>query len=145
MTPAIKRILFPLLVIAGVVLVPATVASAQENRQTTPGGEVFRTYCAACHGTSAHGDGPLASAMRKKPANLTEISKRNGGQFPSDMVFRTIDGRQPVRGHGGPDMPVWGDAFTKSQEGGDAVRVKAIIQSLVDHLESLQLRSTPEQ
>ena len=83
--------------------------------------------------------------MRKKPANLTEIAKRNGGEFPSDLVFRTIDGRQPVRGHGGPDMPVWGDAFERSREAGDQARVKAVIQSLVDYLESIQLRPAHEQ
>jgi nucleotide-binding universal stress UspA family protein len=115
-------------------------AAAQEMKQTTPGGEVFRTYCAACHGTSARGDGPLASSMKRKPANLTEIAKRNGGQFPSELIFRTIDGRQPVRGHGGPDMPVWGDVFSKSREAGEAERVTAVIQSLVGYLESLQLR-----
>jgi hypothetical protein len=61
------------------------------------------------------------------------------------LVFRTIDGRQPVRGHGGPDMPVWGDAFAKSREAGDAERVKAVIQSLVDHLDSIQLRRAHQQ
>ena len=135
------------LVIAALLSMPAA-ASAQETgqmKQTTTGGEVFRTYCATCHGTSARGDGPLAASMRRKPANLTEIAKRNGGAFPSELVFRTIDGRQPVRGHGGPDMPVWGDAFTRSREAGDADRVKAVIQSLVDYLESVQLRPAHEQ
>ena len=129
---------------AGILLAPgwATIASAQEHQQSTPGSEVYRTYCASCHGASARGDGPLASSMTKKPANLAEIAKRNGGQFPSDLVFRTIDGRQPVRGHGGPDMPVWGDAFSKSRDSGGADRVKAVIQSLVDYLESIQLRPT---
>jgi nucleotide-binding universal stress UspA family protein/mono/diheme cytochrome c family protein len=120
-------------------------ASAQEFKQSTPGGEVYRTYCATCHGTGARGDGPLASAMSKKPADLTEIAKRNGGVFPADLVFKTIDGKQPVRGHGGPDMPVWGDAFAKSREAGDADRVKAVIQSLVDYLASLQVRPAHDQ
>jgi hypothetical protein len=83
--------------------------------------------------------------MIKKPANLTEIAKRNGGAFPSDMVFRTIDGRHPVKGHGGPDMPVWGDAFSNSREAGDQERVKAVIQSLVDYLEAIQLRPAHDQ
>ena len=78
--------------------------------------------------------------MRRKPADLTEIAKRNGGLFPSDMVFRTIDGRQPVRGHGGPDMPVWGDTFMKSREGGDDNNVRETIESLVTYLESMQTR-----
>jgi hypothetical protein len=42
-------------------------------------------------------------------------------------------------------MPVWGDAFAKSRDGGDADRVKAVIQSLVDYLDSLQLRPAHEQ
>ena len=132
--------------IAALLLMPVA-AAAQDApmKQTTPGGEVFRTYCASCHGTSARGDGPLAASMKRKPANLTEIAKRNGGQYPSDLVFRTIDGRQPVRGHGGPDMPVWGDAFERSREAGDQARVKAVIQSLVDYLESIQLRPAHDQ
>jgi universal stress protein A len=135
------------LLVASVMLASGWVATAraQEYTQTTPGAEVFRTYCASCHGTTARGDGPLANAMSRKPANLTEIAKRNGGQFPPDLVFRTIDGRQPVRGHGGPDMPVWGDAFARSREAGDADRVKAVINSLVVYLESIQLRAAHDQ
>ena len=82
--------------------------------------------------------------MVKKPANLTEIAKRNGGTFPAEIVFRTIDGKSPIRGHGGPDMPVWGDAFARSREAGDQDRVKAVIQSLVDYLESIQVRPGPD-
>jgi hypothetical protein len=78
--------------------------------------------------------------MVRKPADLTEIAKRNGGVFPSEMVFRTIDGKNPVRGHGGADMPVWGDAFARSRDGGDPESVKRMIQSLVDYLDSIQAR-----
>jgi nucleotide-binding universal stress UspA family protein/mono/diheme cytochrome c family protein len=132
------------LAIASLVWTPA-MASAQEVKQTTAGAAVFRTYCASCHGTEARGDGPLASAMRRKPVNLTEIAKQNGWQFPSEMVFTIIDGRQPLRGHGGPDMPVWGDVFSRTQEAGDAERVKAVIKSLVDYLDGIQLRPAHEQ
>ena len=109
-------------------------------KQVVPGGELFRTYCASCHGTAARGDGPLASAMTRKPADLTEIAQRNGGLYPSELVFRTIDGKNPVRGHGGPDMPVWGDAFARSRDGSDPEKVRSMIQSLVDFLESVQAR-----
>ena len=135
------------ILVAGVMLGPGVVtsATAQEYQQSNTGAEVYRTYCASCHGTTARGDGPLASAMKKKPSNLTEIAKRNGGLFPSEIVFKTIDGQQPVRGHGGPDMPVWGDVFTRSRDAGDAERVKAVIQSLVEFLDSIQLRPAHEQ
>ncbi len=132
--------------LAAVLLWPMAAAGQdQPNKQSTTGGEIFRTYCASCHGASARGDGPLAANMIKKPSNLTEIAKRNGGQFPSEMVFKTIDGKQPIRGHGGPDMPVWGDVFSKSREAGDAERVTAVIRSLVMYLEGMQLRPAHDQ
>jgi nucleotide-binding universal stress UspA family protein/mono/diheme cytochrome c family protein len=127
-------------VLAPSALAQDTPAPAPQIKQTIAGGELFRTYCAACHGTAARGDGPVASAMSRKPADLTEIAKRNGGMFPAELVFRTIDGKNPVRGHGGPDMPVWGDAFARSRDGGDPAKVKTMIQSLVDYLESIQAR-----
>lgn len=137
-------------ILAAVLLTPlaATPASAQqpeaqaqaEMRQHVTGGEVFRTYCATCHGPTGRGDGPLASSMRRKPADLTEIAKRNGGEYPSEIVFHTIDGKTPVRGHGGPDMPVWGDAFARSRDGGDEAIVKRRIDSLVEFIRTLQVK-----
>jgi nucleotide-binding universal stress UspA family protein/mono/diheme cytochrome c family protein len=138
-----------LILVAGLMLFPLAVtpAAAQDAvtpqpavTQHVPGAELFRTYCAVCHGDAARGDGPLASSMTRKPANLTEIASRNGGLYPSELVFRTIDGKRPVRGHGGADMPVWGDAFARSRDGGDPDRVKRMIQSLVDFLETIQAR-----
>jgi nucleotide-binding universal stress UspA family protein/mono/diheme cytochrome c family protein len=132
-------------VMLAVLLLPAPArAQGAEMTQWLPGSELFRTYCASCHGPAARGDGPVASAMSRKPADLTEIAKRNGGQFPAEIVFRTIDGKRPVRGHGGPDMPVWGDAFARSRDGGDPATVKRMIESLVDYLESIQLRPGQE-
>lgn len=102
------------------------------------GQDLFRTYCASCHGTTAVGDGPLASSLRRKPANLRQIAKRNGGQYPSELVYRVIDGRHPVRGHGGPDMPVWGDAFARTTDASDEESVKRKIDALVAYLKSIQ-------
>lgn len=123
--------------LAGVLL--AGRADAQSTSAAT-GDYLFRTYCAACHGASAKGDGPLAESMRRRPANLTEIGKRNQGVFSADQVFKTIDGRVPVKGHGGPDMPVWGDVFSESSDGGDPAVVEARIKALVAYLESIQVK-----
>lgn len=127
-----------LLLVAPLAVSPA--AAQSETRQRVTGGEIFRTYCATCHGPAGRGDGPLAGSMRRRPADLAEIAKRNGGEYPSDVVYRTIDGREPVRGHGGPDMPVWGDAFARSRDGGDAATVKERIDSLVDFIRTLQVK-----
>jgi mono/diheme cytochrome c family protein len=133
-------------VICGAALALGTVvASGQElpsppAQQSYSGSNLFKTYCAACHGTSARGDGPLAANMKKPPPDLTQFAARNGGTFPSALVAQIIDGRQPVTGHGGPDMPVWGDAFKASRLGSSEESVQARIKALVEYLERLQER-----
>jgi mono/diheme cytochrome c family protein len=130
------------IVAAGVSAAPT--ASGQETVETflggSDGGALFKTYCAVCHGKTAKGDGPLADDLRVRPPDLTLLAKRNKGTFDADQVHRIIDGREPIKGHGGPDMPVWGDAFKRSREGFSEKAVKARIDAIVDHLESVQAK-----
>lgn len=117
--------------------------AGQEGQSASPrysGRYLYRTYCAVCHGRTARGDGPLADQMKKPPPELTRYAQRNGGVYPSAMVARIIDGRNPLPGHGGPDMPVWGDVF-KAGRGATEADVKARIDALVKYLESLQLKT----
>lgn len=118
------------------------VARAEEpipqQRVKFDGATVFRTYCVVCHGDTAKGDGPLATQLRKAPADLTLYAKNNKGTFPKELVAKIVDGREPVKGHGGGDMPVWGDAFSRSLEDSDPESVKQKIQALVDYLASIQ-------
>jgi len=127
------------------ILLMASPAIAQQSRPSKPapkeeynGAALFRTYCTSCHGLSAKGDGPLADHLRFRPPDLTLLAKRNNRKWDGDKVARMIDGRDPVKGHGGPDMPVWGDAFKSSREGYDEESVKAKVRALVEYLESLQ-------
>ena len=102
------------------------------------GSGLFLNYCASCHGPQAKGDGPVAAAMQKKPADLTGIAKRNGGKFPTEIVSRTIDGKNPVMGHGGQGMPVWSDALKRAPGGTGPDAVKTKIDALVQYIESIQ-------
>ena len=128
--------------LAAAALMTVLVGSAQAADQGSEqhGSTIYRMYRASCHGETARGDGPLASSMRRRPPNLTEIVTRQKGVFPKEKVHRIIDGRERVPGHGGPDMPVWGDAFLKSGENSNEETVRARIQKLVDFLESIQVR-----
>jgi mono/diheme cytochrome c family protein len=114
--------------------------TSEEGSRGWSGDSLFKTYCATCHGPTAKGDGPLADHLRFRPPDLTLFAKRNGGKFAADKVERIIDGRAPVKGHGGSDMPVWGDAFKGSQEGYDEAAVKARIKALAEFLEGLQVK-----
>lgn len=104
------------------------------------GSSLYAAYCATCHGSSARGDGPLAEVLKRRPPDLTEIAKRNNGVFPRDLMVKVVDGRQPVRGHGGPDMPVWGDAFKRAIDVGGEEAIKVRIEAIVDYLEMIQKR-----
>jgi mono/diheme cytochrome c family protein len=102
------------------------------------GASLFKTYCASCHGATARGTGAVAVFLRVQPADLTQIAKRNKGVFPADQVHAIIDGRKTAKTHGASQMPVWGDAFSKSVAGGDAADVDARIKALVAYLASIQ-------
>jgi mono/diheme cytochrome c family protein len=120
----------------------AVAASAQETSESivteSSGPALYKGYCSSCHGPSAKGDGPIAHALRFEPADLTKIAKRAQGQFEADKVHRMIDGRNPVKGHGGGDMPLWGDAFKRSGNGYSEELVSHRIDLIVGYLESLQ-------
>ena len=127
----------------------ALAAVAFSTRGTAQGGgtpaqiysglALFDTYCTMCHGSGGKGDGSFASTLRTPPADLTAIAKNNGGTFSREDVARIIDGRNPLKGHGGKDMPAWGESFSRTVEGPEAVKEK--IQSLVNYIESIQQKS----
>jgi hypothetical protein len=52
-----------------------------------------------------------------EPTDLTQLRKRDKGQFPFWRVYRIIDGGEDVQGHGTRDMSICSEAFT-AQEGG---------------------------
>jgi mono/diheme cytochrome c family protein len=118
-------------------------ASAQTPAKGTDeldGPALYKTYCSSCHGASGEGDGPIADALRYRPGDLTKLAQHARGTFARDQVHRMIDGRVPVKGHGGPDMPLWGDAFKRSGDGYSEAAVRERIGAIVDHLESIQVR-----
>lgn len=123
---------------AGIIVLSCSGTALAGQASASPSGSaLFVNYCGSCHGPQAKGDGPMATYLKIRPADLTTIAKRNGGKFPSDVVFRSIDGRNPVMGHGGQNMPVWGNAFLRA-EGATPEVVRARIDALVRYLETIQ-------
>ena len=117
---------------------PTAAAPSQSSVAAVSGAYSFRTYCASCHGVDGRGEGPLTDSLRFKPPDLTLIAKRNGGEFPAEKVVKIVDGRTPVKGHGGPDMPIWGDAFRNAETGYDDAAARAKVRGVVDYLKTLQ-------
>lgn len=42
------------------------------NGDAAKGAEIYKLYCAACHGETGHGDGLAAAALNPKPRNFTD-------------------------------------------------------------------------
>lgn len=107
----------------------------------------FRTYCSACHGPDGRGNGPAAQALKARPPDLTQLTRRAGGTFPKDQVFEKIEGLGMPTAHGTSDMPVWGERFVE-EELGDGVSLEAArsagrttlhrINRLVNYLKAIQ-------
>ncbi len=120
----------------------ATPGSAQEADVVTAGKREFRQHCAVCHGLGGTGDSVMVNLnlLTVKPPDLTQLSKRNKSTFPFWHVYRIIDGREAVKGHGTSDMPIWGDAF-REEEGTSLTaetRASGRILQLVHYLQSIQ-------
>ncbi len=145
-----KRISLPSTLILSALLVfgaTATVAAGQESgktikkvnaRPTTTldGADLFKEYCAVCHGNSAKGDGPAAEALKKRPADLTQLARKNGGKFPELHVMNYIKGQDVVAAHGSRDMPIWGSIFSQMSSNPDLVQVRTY--ALLKYLEEQQ-------
>jgi mono/diheme cytochrome c family protein len=104
--------------------------------RSVEGPNLFRAYCAPCHGMDGKGSGPAAPALKVKPPDLTLLARNNRGQFPRVHIRQVIAGDQSVTAHGSGEMPVWGPVFHQVEE--DVDRGNLRLENLVNYLESLQ-------
>ncbi len=106
-------------------------------------GEIaFALYCVSCHGESGSGDGPVASALKTPPTDLTQLSAQYGGIFPAEEIYAYVDGRKDVEAHGTREMPVWGNIWSdvdgdEAQEMAESY-VDVRLRELVEYIRTLQ-------
>lgn len=103
----------------------------------TSGQEMFKTYCATCHGPGGKGDGPAATALKKPPADLTQLARKHDGKFPDAYVaskLRNVE--QPV--HGSKEMPVWGPLLSSVSR--DTAETQLRINNIVAYIGSIQAK-----
>ncbi len=136
--PCLKWIV-PVLIATGLYSVaaqqtPAIRYTRPENIPAANGSQMFRSYCSPCHGLKGLGNGPAASALQKRPADLTQLSRKNNGKFPVYRVRNEIHGAGLASAHGSREMPVWGNVFRTLN--GDTVKLR--VDNLTDYIESLQ-------
>ena len=109
----------------------------QKLIRSVEGLDLFRAYCASCHGRDAKGHGPAASALKATVPDLTILAQTNGGKFPADRVRRIITGDHVIASHGSREMPVWGPIFHQVEEDVDRGYVR--VDNLVKYIQSIQV------
>jgi mono/diheme cytochrome c family protein len=118
----------------------AFLAQTAPAAEPTLGETLYRQHCAACHGATGEGDGPVAAVMQVNVPNLRTLEQRSGGVFPADAVTAYIDGRQVKAAHGDRQMPIWGDVFQADDQRRDDASVRDRIAVLVGFIAELQYR-----
>jgi mono/diheme cytochrome c family protein len=104
--------------------------------ESLAGRDSFDRYCAPCHGVGGRGDGPVATELKTRPADLTRLAGRNNGSFPAERVSAFVTGTgRSLPAHGTAEMPVWGPTFRAFEA--DA-RVRERIKNLVAYLGTIQ-------
>lgn len=141
------RFQFRYLILMMLVLALGSVAFAQDKQikkepiQPAPansGAEMFKQYCAVCHGKTGKGDGPAASALKQVPANLTTLAQRHGGKFPDDYVATVLRNGVKAPAHGDAEMPVWGPLFATMDQNQAVVDLR--IANLTKYIKTLQAK-----
>jgi hypothetical protein len=132
-------------VLALLLAVPLALSSQTRADDPHLGIIEYEISCMPCHGADGHGDGKLAHTLKNRPADLTQITKSNDGEFPFDKVADIIDGRAIVAAHGQREMPVWGDRYRRPVEANESAaaierRARAQIAALVRYLKTIQAR-----
>ena len=134
----------PLLMIAVLGLagcLPQTKSAAQTTGGQTTGAQDYAAYCSACHGAAGKGDGELAAELAKKPADLTGLSAKNGGVFPTTRVMAQIWGYAGKKGQGVmPDFGPLLDGELVLYDSGDGIETPTPIRlvQIAEYVKGLQ-------
>ena len=142
-----SRLMTRMSVVLAALLFSVGFAGAQETKTkvrinptaANSGDEMYKEYCADCHGKTGKGDGPAAAALKTPPPDLTLLAKKNGGKFPAARVRSVLDMGVAETAHGTKDMPIWGPLF-RAISGRDARVVNLRISSLTNYIKAMQTK-----
>ena len=87
-------------------------SSSAEQGNPKAGKVTYDTMCAACHGVTGEGNGPVAHVMPRRPRNHTDGAYMN--QLEDDYLFKIIKEGGVAVGRA-PFMPAWGAQIKDSE------------------------------
>jgi mono/diheme cytochrome c family protein len=104
----------------------------------TSGAQMWKDYCAACHGASGNGNGPAAETLKSPPPDLSLMAKQNNGKFPAEHFAVVLKFGSGGHAHGTSDMPIWGPLFNSLEPHNTEGMTQLRIRNLTEYVESLQ-------
>jgi len=108
---------------------------AIEQSKPDSGAQMFKDYCASCHGVDGRGDGPAVAFLKTPPPDLRLMAQRNNGKYPALQVKVILtQGPGSTHAHGDLDMPTWGSLFRSIHYGSPELR----IANLTTFIKSIQ-------
>jgi mono/diheme cytochrome c family protein len=117
----------------------STVTIPVTKTTATSGKLMYSSYCAPCHGVDGRGQGPVASALRTPPMDLTVLSRNNHEKFPDTHIVSVLQNGAEIPSHGTAEMPVWGPILGKMNQTSPQDRLLRI-SNLSRYLESIQMK-----
>jgi len=118
----------------GTTLVP------RRDSDPTSGAQMYKDYCAACHGSNGMGNGPAVKFLKAAPPDLRTLAQRNAGRFPADHVTAVLKFGTASHAHGTSDMPVWGPVFRSRDRSAEQNVATLRIYNLTAFIGTLQLK-----
>lgn len=97
------------------------------------GRDLYRAYCASCHGMDGKGKGPVAAVIKNGVPDLT-ASKKQVSELEKQILG---EGPMPAA-HGSREMPVWGPIFRRVENDQDLGLVR--VRRIVEYIQSLKAK-----
>ncbi len=104
--------------------------------QPDSGKQMYKDYCAACHGMEGKGNGPAVEFLKAPPPDLTIMGKGHDDMYVTNHVRTVLRFGTENKAHGTLDMPLWGQMFN-ALNNNDAV-VTLRISNLCEYVQSIQ-------
>jgi len=117
----------------------STVTIPVKKTEATSGRKMFESYCAPCHGADGKGHGPVGSALKTSPVDLTMLSRMHAGEFPEKHVIEVLRFGVDVPSHGSTTMPIWGPLLG-SMNNANPTEKQLRINNLVEYLKTIQVK-----
>jgi mono/diheme cytochrome c family protein len=101
--------------------------------------QLYKSYCAVCHGNDLKGNGLISPDFKNPPSDLTTLAQRHEGKFPDAYVEDVLRNGVKKPAQGKTEMPTWGPIFA-SIPGTDPELVSIRIINLTNYIKSMQAK-----